>query len=390
MKQYVDLDIVLPKKCKKRYYNALLTISILGLIVCFVVGIYLMNYHALRFQQNAIGALYLEDKGVSKGHLYALYEDISEENIEASKEAMKEFAFTEKGKVYLNDSMGLFRKIAPVMGMCVCLAGVAIYVCYQREWLLKKEKEDLEAKIHELEQRTMQEDYEKEQNQRIQNFIENIAHQIKTPISRVYSSLYMLEEEVEDSHGKERIDECYSHLESVNALMKRLMDIGKLEAGKVIFKKEKLNLEILLEDAAKSCVSDRNQIQISFESKEREYYGDYELLREAFMNIIKNALEHDKSGEKIEIACSCNVDQMKISVRDHGSGLSEKDIPNLFDRFYLPENVKSTHTGIGLNLAKLIFEGHFGSIYVYNHAEGGAVFNVILPMYPLKIRSELL
>ena len=56
---------------------------------------------------------------------------------------------------------------------------------------------------------------------------------------------------------------------------------------------------------------------------------------------------------------------------------------NIFDRFYLPEDVKSNHTGIGLNLAKLIVEGHHGSVYVYNHAEGGAVFQVILPIYEL-------
>ena len=72
---------------------------------------------------------------------------------------------------------------------------------------------------------------------------------------------------------------------------------------------------------------------------------------------------------------------------DHGEGLSEKDIPNLFDRFYMPEKKKENHTGIGLNLSKLIFEAHFGTVYVYNHAEGGAVFNVLLPMYTLKPRN---
>ena len=78
-----------------------------------------------------------------------------------------------------------------------------------------------------------------------------------------------------------------------------------------------------------------------------------------------------------------------MTIKDHGPGLGDKDIPNLFDRFYLPEHVKTTHTGIGLNLAKLIFEGHFGTVYAYNHAEGGAVFHVILPLYSLKIRRSV-
>lgn len=374
---------------KKRYKEYLLAISILGLIVCFATGIYFINYHAVMFQKNAIGALYLADKEMSKEHLYALFEAVSEENLEASKQAMDEFGFTEQGFGYLEKSMGLIEKSSPVVGASILAFGILFYTLYQKELLWKLEKQKLEAKIRKLEQTRMQEDYVKKQNQRIQNFIENIAHQIKTPISRVYSSLYMLEDEVTELNGKKRINECYSHLESVNALMKRLMDIGRLEAGKVIFKKEKFNMEGLLEDVVKSCVDDVKQINLLFQNEKKEYYGDYELLREAFMNIVKNALEHDKSGKAVEIICSCNQDQMKVIIRDHGSGLSEKDIPNLFDRFYLPEKVKSTHTGIGLNLAKLIFEGHFGNVYVYNHAEGGAVFNVTLPMYSLKMKNGL-
>ena len=115
------------------------------------------------------------------------------------------------------------------------------------------------------------------------------------------------------------------------------------------------------------------------------YYGDYELLREGFMNLVINGLEHDTSGMPLEIMCSQDADRLRVTVRDHGSGLCEKDIPYLFDRFYTPEKTKANHTGIGLNLAKLIFEGHFGSIYVSNHAEGGAVFHVILPRYSLKM-----
>ena len=106
------------------------------------------------------------------------------------------------------------------------------------------------------------------------------------------------------------------------------------------------------------------------------------------MNILSNALEADESTGDVEISCVQGDDYIKLSIRDHGPGLSEKDIPNIFDRFYLPENVKQNHTGIGLNLAKLIVEGHQGSLYVYNHLEDGAVFQIILPVYEsLKVRG---
>ena len=165
----------------------------------------------------------------------------------------------------------------------------------------------------------------------------------------------IVEESLIDDTTKHHVEECYRHLDSVNVLIRRLMDIGRLEAGKVIFQKKLLHVK--------------------------------EMLKEAFSNNLVNALEADKSKSRVEISCMKTSDYIKFSIRDHGPGLSEKNIPNIFDRFYLPENVKQNHTGIGLNLAKLIVEGHQGSLYVYNHVDGGAVFQIILPVYEsLKVR----
>lgn len=371
---------------KKLCNHMLLTIGLVGLIVCFALGICFINQQAMVVQQNAIGVLYLEEKEMSKDYLYALYEDISDENISAAETALEEYGFTNQGLQYLGSKMKLTECCILVFLMASVMFAIIFYALYQRKQMWHLEKQALEAKISELEQTRMQDDYVKEQNRRMQNFIENMAHQIKTPISRVFSSLYMMEEGLEEPEKKARINECYAHLDSINLLMKRLMDIGRLEAGKVIFKKEKIKLDELMEDVVRSCCEDVERVNITFEADmEMTYYGDYELLKEAFMNIVINAFEHDKSDKPLQIVCTCDGEQLRISVRDHGVGLSEKDIPNLFDRFYTPEKTKATHTGIGLNLAKLIFEGHFGSIYVSNHAEGGAVFHVILPVYALKV-----
>lgn len=371
---------------KKLCNRMLLTIGLGGLIVCFALGIFLINHQAMIVQKNAIGVLYLEEKERSKDYLYAVFENVSDENLKAAEVALEEYGFTNQGMQYLGNKMRLAECCMPVFLVAAVMFVIILYALYQRKQMWYLEKQALEAKISELEQTRMQDDYVKEQNRRIQNFIENMAHQIKTPISRVFSSLYIIEDVLEEPEKKDRIHECYAHLDSINLLMKRLMDIGRLEAGKVIFKKEKINLDELMEDVVRSSCENVERVNIIFETDmEMTYYGDYELLREAFMNITINAFEHDKSGKPLQIVCACDGEQLRVTVRDHGPGLSEKDIPNLFDRFYTPETMKATHTGIGLNLAKLIFEGHFGSIYVSNHAEGGAVFHVILPLYSLKV-----
>lgn len=114
------------------------------------------------------------------------------------------------------------------------------------------------------------------------------------------------------------------------------------------------------------------------------YYGDYEWLKEAFSNIFTNCTQHDKSGIPLEVTCRKFAEYYMIRIRDHGPGFCEEDIPNLFSRFYTPKNQKQGHVGIGLNLARLIVEGHNGTIHAANHEEGGAVFEILLPIYLLK------
>lgn len=374
---------------EKRGYSLdkiLLTIGFTGLIVCFLWGILGMYFRMVAYQHNVVGALYLENPEVAKEYLYTLFEPVSDEKMAAGEKALSEFGITTDGKGDIGSTLRIGRIAWTALFMAFIMIAV---ICYGWHRVIQKErleKQRLEERIRELEKTQSKEEYLREQNQKIQNFIENVAHQIKTPLSRVFSSLYIIEENLEHREQKARIEECYSHLESVSGLMKRLIDIGRLEAGKVIFQKEEFDLRMLVDEVVRNCVGETGKVQTNFASEENMlYHGDYEWLGEALKNIVKNGLEHDKSGIPLEIICVRDEEQIRITVRDHGPGLNQKDIPNLFDRFYIPEEVKANHTGIGLNLAKLIVEGHFGMIYVQNHAEGGAVFNIILPLYSLKM-----
>ena len=334
-----------------------------------------------------------EEKTLAEQYLYTLFEPLTEETIAYGKMAFIENGFTDKGWFYLAKAMGLSNSMLVFAVGIVPFFLFVLIVFYKKEMLYKEEKQEWKKEIFVLKQSQMEEEYAKKQQKRMQSFIENIAHQIKTPISRVFTSLDILEIDLEET-ACFHIEECYSHLESVQILLKRLIDIGRLEAGKVIFRKDVLFLHELLEETIDSFGEYADRILLSYEfasasMKNFIFYGDGDWLKEAFLNIIKNAMEANESEEPIEVHYIRTNDFFKISIRDHGKGIKEADIPNIFDRFYLPKDVKSNHTGIGLNLAKLIIEGHRGSVYVYNHAEGGAVFQVILPIYEsLKITES--
>ena len=119
------------------------------------------------------------------------------------------------------------------------------------------------------------------------------------------------------------------------------------------------------------------------------YNGSEEWLREAVSNLLDNTEKYAGSGEEDPDGYICELtteelpDEYRITVRDFGAGFSEEDLPNLFDRFYRTGDMKKGHVGLGLNLVRLIVEGHQGRIWAENHPEGGALITILLPRFAL-------
>lgn len=376
------------RKIGQKGYAILLAVGLL----CVMLGGILFCKHIVEkvflFQQNVIGVMQQKDETTVQNLMESMFADFNQETIEQGTEILEKYGYTENGIFYIARNMGVLKSAGIALLLFLLLVGFLLYCFYKMKLLQKQAIEVLQQENRRLKEHQLKEEYITTQNKRMQSFIENIAHQMKTPLSRVFSSLDIVEESVEDTDVRSHVEECYQHLDSMNELMRRLMDIGRLEAGKVIFQKENLHLNRLLEDVKEGCGLERERIRIVCEKEDITFFGDEKWLKEAIANILSNALEADKAKGSVEFSCVQGADYIKITIRDHGPGLSTKDIPNIFDRFYLPENVKENHTGIGLNLAKLIIEGHQGSVYAYNHGEGGAVFQIILPIYEsLKIRG---
>ena len=372
---------------RSKLYTGLLLLGLFCFLLCSVCLPNHMLEKVLRFQKNMIGILQEQDASHVQVYLHAMFENVTDTSVEKGENVLEQHGYTDAGIRFLGQNMGIQESVNLFVFFYVLLIVGVVFCFYRIMQIQKKELNLLRQENERLRENQMREEYVLNQNKRMQSFIENIAHQIKTPLSRVFTSLDIVEDYIDDNEAKQHVEECYQHLDSMNALTRRLMDIGRLEAGKIIFQKNVMNLTDVLEEIKESFHTEKSRIQIDSQNS-MEFYGDEKWLNEAISNILVNAIEADQTKGDVQIFCVKNEDYIKISIRDHGPGLSEKDIPNIFDRFYLPDNVKKNHTGIGLNLAKLIIEGHQGSLYVYNHLEGGAVFQIILPIYEsLKVRK---
>lgn len=358
--------------------------------------------------KSMIGELYEEDPQSAEQMMNWLFEGERDASAGKGQEALTAMGYTEKGTEYLYEQSRIYT-FSVGMICAEILAGAALLILFLRMERLREEREEdlvrrirsgdmapetgsegqpeeseqaLEYEIAKLFERLeAEEHYLQEKNLMTQNFIENIAHQIKTPLSCISISQERILESTE-GEARELARQSLRYTDEIGKLMKRLLDIGRLEAGKVIWHREMFRMADLLEDCAASLENGTERIRVTGD-RDAEYYGDYEWLKEAFSNILKNCLEHDPGGEKITVSLTRSREGVKIVIRDHGTGISEKDLPYIFDRFYLPEKTGTSHVGIGLNLARLVVEQHFGSVTARNAEGGGAEFTVILPAYSI-------
>ena len=358
--------------------------------------------------KSMIGELYEEDPQSAEQMMNWLFEGERDASAGKGQEALTAMGYTEKGTEYLYEQSRIYT-FSVGMICAEILAGAALLILFLRMERLREEREEdlvrrirsgdmapetggegqpeeseqaLEYEIAKLFERLeAEEHYLQEKNLMTQNFIENIAHQIKTPLSCISISQERILESTE-GEARELARQSLRYTDEIGKLMKRLLDIGRLEAGKVIWHREMFRMADLLEDCAVSLENGTERIRVAGD-RDAEYYGDYEWLKEAFSNILKNCLEHDPGREKITVSLTRSREGVKIVIRDHGTGISEKDLPYIFDRFYLPEKTGTSHVGIGLNLARLVVEQHFGSVTARNAEGGGAEFTVILPAYSI-------
>lgn len=198
--------------------------------------------------------------------------------------------------------------------------------------------------------------------------LEDIAHQIKTPITSILFSLELLEDK------NNEIDNIKKQIIRLNRLTEILLKLSSLEANIHNMKNEEININELLEyaiDILEGYIIDNN-INIKMDIENKIIVGDFYWLSEAIINILRNSIE--KSVDKnIKIDLNSNPIYEELIIEDEGGGIEEKHIKEIFKRFYKSSDSKGF--GIGLSMAKTIIEKNNGEIIVKN-GEKGAIFSI--------------
>lgn len=205
--------------------------------------------------------------------------------------------------------------------------------------------------------------------------LEDISHQLKTPLTSI---LVMLDNIIEDpdmdsSIRNDFIVDIKRNVNNINFLVQTLLKLSKFDANTVSFIKKENNLKDIASESIKnvSTLCDLRNINIELNViNDSKIKCDLKWEIEAITNILKNAIDHSKDESKITININSNNVYSLIEIIDNGEGISKKDIPHIFERFYKGENSSADSVGIGLALAKNIIEKDNGSILVESDSEG--------------------
>ena len=210
------------------------------------------------------------------------------------------------------------------------------------------------------------------------NFAENlanIAHQLKTPITAAFLSLQLMEKEIPGAYA----EQVRQQLKRLNRLEEALLTLSQIDAGALPLKREKVDLYTVLNLAADNLDDLLRKNHITVDIPENgciEFSGALEWTMEALINLIKNCMEHSKPDGVVHCDYSGNPLYVEIRIWDDGAGFDTEDLPHLFDRFYRGRRAVPNGIGIGLALARSIFELQNGTITACNLQNGGACFEI--------------
>lgn len=215
----------------------------------------------------------------------------------------------------------------------------------------------------------------------LQDTLSDISHQLKTPLTSMYVINELLyDDKLDKSLKKELLNKSKKGLERIEWLITSLLKMSRLDSGseKLILERVKLiNIINKTIEPIKIPLELKNiNLNVSC-SNDIKVNVDVNWTTEALINILKNAMEHTLENGNINIVCSDNPLYTMISISDDGCGISKKDLPHIFERFYKGMNNKES-IGIGLNMSKKIIENENGNISVKSKENEGTTFIIKL------------
>ncbi len=223
----------------------------------------------------------------------------------------------------------------------------------------------------------------KELNAKKDEFIALASHELKTPLTSINGFLQILEKKETDPTSKKFLDKALSQVAKLNKLVSDLLDVSKIEAGKLAFDKEEFDLKALAADIAETFQYSNQSHTVIFKAPEENIMvnADKHRIEQVINNLLSNAVKYSPTADEICITIEKSDKEAIVSIKDQGMGLTDQQQQKIFSRFYRAEGTdKIAGLGIGLYLSKEIIDRHGGQIGVRSEYGKGSEFYFTLSL----------
>lgn len=215
--------------------------------------------------------------------------------------------------------------------------------------------------------------------------LNSISHELRTPIATITGAASSLIDPMTSTHEESRgrlIDDIQVAARRLNRLVENLLDMSRLESGRLMLKWEWCDVGDIIGVAVQRmtpCFAD-HPLTLQLPPDLPLIQADFVLLEQVIVNLLDNACTYTPVGTAVTIAASLSPARLQLVVRDSGPGIPPPDLDHIFDKFYRVSGTIPGGTGLGLSICRGLIEAHGGTLTAENMPEGGVQFVIRLPL----------
>lgn len=228
----------------------------------------------------------------------------------------------------------------------------------------------------------------KELEKRKDEFLSLASHELKTPVTTLKGFAQLLLRRLRkqgDTQSLDSLDKMVAQLDKQTLLINDLLDISRIQAGKLVFREQYFNLAELVKETVENLDATYPSHRLIISASEpASVYADRDRIGQVLINLLTNAVKYSPLADRVLISLACADGQATVCVQDFGLGISSDQQQQVFERFYQvasgSKNRNLTGLGIGLYISREIIQRHQGNIWVDSTFGQGSTFRFTLPL----------